>query len=521
MKRFLILFILLPFCSCNDWLNVEPEDSVTFDNYFKNEDELEALYYSILSKMNSVTNGPQPYYWNSIDADEFSNGIKGFRELNVDTYFSKSSALLHTDWSVFYSVIYLANVFIDNEYRIENVSKERIEFWLQQAYFSKAMAYYRIAKIWGDAPIPKNSESTAPEGKKPALEVLQEAIRNAELALALPTHDKLRDSKGNSITSKQYASFGTVNTLLANIYAWMAHLSGEKAHWEKAEEYASVVIEGKAGFYDLEDMDGLVSNVFGKARNSKEAIYWIEHSLLDHDYYNIGNNFLDRMPGHYMLNYPYLTNDPGALAESQTGSYVRITTETVYKMYPEPEDLRLEYYWYNLGEVKYIKDGINRTSPYAYLHKWRDMIHQDNPAFPERPVVAVDCDYVIWRLADLILLRAECRARLDKTDLAKEDLDRIRKRAGLGKYSGSMDKEDLRKEIFLERRRELYGEGDYYFDIVRNGYYNDKEEKYLRGKFLTLTEQDVKNGALYCPVSGGAFGKNTLMTQNIYWQWQQ
>lgn len=510
MKKFLILFILFPFYSCNDWLNVEPEDSVTFDNYFKSEDELETLYYSILSKMNTVANGPQPYYYASIDADELTSATEGFRTLDVDTYTSKANVLLKNDWSTFYSVIYLANVLIDNQYRFENIDKDRAEFWIQQAYFTKAISYFRIAQIWGDAPIAKDSESVEAEAKKPALEVLDEAIKNAELALALPTYDKLTDANGNKITSKQYASYGTVNTLLANIYAWMAHLTGEKEHWEKAEQFASVVIDGKAGFYELENMDGLISNVFGKARGSKESIYWIENSVLDYDYYNFGSNFYDRMPGHFMINYPYRTNDPGELATAQRGKYVRIKNSTVHDIYPDDKDLRLEYFWYNLGEYNY-----------GFINKWRDMVYQDNPSFPTRPVIAVDCDFVVWRLADLILLRAECRARLGQTTLAKDDLDIVRKRAGLEGYSGSMDQEDLRKEIFLERRRELYGEGQFYFDVVRNGYYNDQEAKYLRGKFLTLTEQDVKNGALYSPVSGNAFEKNTLMTQNTYWQWQQ
>ena len=75
----------------------------------------------------------------------------------------------------------------------------------------------------------------------------------------------------------------------------------------------------------------------------------------------------------------------------------------------------------------------------------------------------------------------------------------------------------IRREIFNERRRELFGEGQYYFDIVRNGYYREM----LRGKFKTLTDEEVRNGALYTWVSSDAFEKNTLMTQNRYWLWQK
>ena len=51
MKKILILFLFIPLFSCNDWLNVEPEDSVTFVNYFKSEEELKALHNGIASYM--------------------------------------------------------------------------------------------------------------------------------------------------------------------------------------------------------------------------------------------------------------------------------------------------------------------------------------------------------------------------------------------------------------------------------------------------------------------------------------
>lgn len=66
------------------------------------------------------------------------------------------------------------------------------------------------------------------------------------------------------ITSKQYASLGTVHTLLANIYAWMGGLYGDTEYWKKTEEHASLVIDGKVGFYDLEKtISLLIANTLG------------------------------------------------------------------------------------------------------------------------------------------------------------------------------------------------------------------------------------------------------------------
>lgn len=130
-------------------------------------------------------------------------------------------------------------------------------------------------------------------------------------------------------------------------------------------------------------------------------------------------------------------------------------------------------------------------------------------------VLNVEGNRVIWRLADLKLLRAECRARL-KMPTAVEDLNDVRARAGLDKYTGSTESEALREEIFNERDRELFGEGQRYFDIVRNGYLDR-----LSTAYQTLTPEDIKNGALYLPVNEKAFKNNELMTQNTYWLWRK
>ena len=66
-------------------------------------------------------------------------------------------------------------------------------------------------------------------------------------------------------------------------------------------------------------------------------------------------------------------------------------------------------------------------------------------------------------------------------------------------------KEAPDKKVFFTTR---------YFDIVRNRTFREK----LRGKFKTLSDQDVKDGALFFPISFDAFQNNTKMTQNIYWK---
>lgn len=518
MKKIFILIVLLPLFSCNDWLDISPENSATLLGYFKSEAEVEAWVNSILVEEQSIEAK------SSIDVHGFSGllcsdaGVdkEPFRRLDPSAYINETNS---NNWSQHYNVIYLANMLIDNRKRFENISEERADFWIAQANFAKAYAYFDIARKWGDAPIAVGSESSVALARSPVEKVLAEAIRCAEAALILPPHEELKDSYGAALTSKQYASRGTVHTLLANIYAWMGGLYGGTEFWTKAEEAASEVLEGRDGYYALEDSISLViRNTLGKVRISKETIFAIEINGTDIDRtWNIG--FEERYPGMALLSYPY--HETNAQNIETATNKPKITIKKVDSLYTDKNDRRLKEYWYNLREVKYWKSSVNDSvySDYAFINKWREGIRQTNPSLQEdySGLLAMEGNRVIWRYADLLLLRAECRARLGRTDDAKNDLDLVRVRAGLAKYSGNMGAEQLRKEIFNERDRELFGETYRYYDIVRNGYYRTE----LLGKYRTLTDEEVKKGALYLPVHSSAFIKNPYMEQNNYWLWQQ
>ena len=221
-----------------------------------------------------------------------------------------------------------------------------------------------------------------------------------------------------------------------------------------------------------------------------------------------------------MLGYPVVDSDPANVADDFGGSTkARITVESVNDLFSLAGDIRKEEYWKDLGTVEY---NTGEVSPYAYLYKWREVI-LSNEESTDPMITAINTDKVVWRLADLKLLRAECYARLGQTDKAVADLNDIRERAGVETYNGMMEKEALRKEIFRERERELYGEGWHYFDAVRNGVH--PRDNYYLGRisptYAQLSDADIQNGALYLPVNKEAFTKNLNMTQNTYWLWRQ
>lgn len=322
--------------------------------------------------------------------------------------------------------------------------------------------------------------------------MLQYAAGEAEQALGLPAHDKMTDADGRTITSRQYASRGSVNTLLANIYAWMGGLTQDAKYWEQAEHYASQVIDEFAGDYELENMTDLIGNVFGKNRHSKETIFSIDNDILD-DAHIYDTRFAGELPGQELIDYPYTNVSPQSLSTDKNQEYNRISVKTVKEIYPEENDLRRKEFWYDLGHVSYTVEGEEVTSPYAFIHKWRDYHYQTNSEMLEGQEST--CSHRL-RLCFL----AVGRRRVAACRMPRAAQRRRRKTTSTGfgrgpdwKHTPGVLNRKRCAEIFNERRRELFGEGQYYFDIVRNGYYREM----LRGKFKTLTDEEVRNGALY------------------------
>lgn len=524
MKKILFLILFFPLFSCDDWIDVDSEESVTFRNYFNNEQEIEALYTTILDAEKKVCAYPSLRFfdWSALPCSSGGKNGDPYRNLSAAKMWEITENVL---WGDYYKAIYMANFMHENRFRYKNITDERADFWLAQANFVKGLMYFRLAQDWGEAVIAPKTEDASERSKSPVDSILAEAIKAAEAALILPTHDKLTDSYGNVITSRQYASTGTVHTLLANIYAWMGGLYDNEEYWKKAEAEASIVIDGKAGIYNLLSMKDLVEKTFGKSRDVTEVIFSIEKNSED-DNWNQSGGLEEYYPGFVLVNYPYTTTDPRKIVNDKDEP--KISIDDVLALYPDKNDLRRKEYWYKLGEAIKIdtinaqtnkRDTIDYKPEYAYLNKWRDDVYSTNPEFTEGSktvLIALEGNRIVWRLADLILLRAECRAHLGIPEAVK-DLNRIRQRAGLKDYNGSSQKEDLLKEIFRERERELYGEGQRYYDIVRNGYFREE----LTGNYTTLTDKDVENGALYLRVSDNAFLNNPAMTQNIYWLWHQ
>ena len=127
---------------------------------------------------------------------------------------------------------------------------------------------------------------------------------------------------------------------------------------------------------------------------------------------------------------------------------------------------------------------------------------------------------IVFRYADVLLMRAEALAQLGKTAEAIALVNQVRSRAqgmtsgsvvanypnkygvhyAIGKYNGSYSKEETMKIVKMERRLELAMESERFFDLVRwgdaatviNRFYTTEGEKmnFLSGSLFTANKNE-------------------------------
>lgn len=512
MKHWIYICFLVLLSACDNMLDVEPENSVTFTNYFESEKDMNALTIQLHSFFRTKLHDTDVASYRGLILDELSNtSMNAQRELNFGEVANVKSRL--NSWKFHYDVIYVANVILDNMHRVKDITDARRDFHEGQAYFCKAMAYFDLVRKWGECVIIKNSTEVKVRAKSTVSEVLDYAIECAEEAYKrLPKYEDLKDIAGNPIVQKQYGSKGSTAALLAHAYAWkgsvaeLCELDDDiKLCYEKAIEWSSLLLDdtykAEVGDYRLESTpEEMCVNAFNYPNTSKEVI--LEFQL--DEYATSASTFT---PMKYYLAWPVdLLRKENDI---QTKTQFRLKLGTIAEMY-EAEDKRPDAYFYKFDSLCQAR-GMDW---YAYPYMSREGQYVTNASGTLR-FSYLKTNYCYWRVADIYLLRAECYAKLND-DRAIADLNQVRRRANAAAYPSSRDSKGIQDAIFREREKEMLMEGHRYFDVVRNGlpYINNE----LQGNFSILSLQDVKDGALYMPVSEAAFTLNDLMRQNKFWQ---
>ncbi len=481
-----VIGIALLLTSCKKLVDIdEPIDTVTSAKIFSSDEQanqtLAGMYSQMVSSDGtlSMLNGGATMY-GGMAADELglSNGVlfAEEQEINSNKILVNNTVSESVLWMQTYKTIYTANAILDGEAAstATTLTKvKRIELKASSRFF-RAFSFFYLTNFFGDIPLPLSSDyrKTIRLKRASRAEVYGQIIADLKEAIILfsdPEAAAMSNTKANKVAAQ---------ALLARVYLYMQD-------WDNAENYANQVIANSA--YKLEAL----GHAFDP--DSKETVlqFRINPST------NVGvinemTHFLPLVPLSFLsVSDQEFFLDPNNYPEFETALIPRIAVMEQLVNAFEPDDQR-KITWLNYNPSPIDAPYFGRKTYFAnkYPNSEKDKTN-----------------YVLIRLAELHLIRAEARAMLNKISLAAEDIDLIRNRAGLGKTAAA-NQQSLLNAIAQERRVELFAEwGHRFFDLKRTG-------KAILVLSAVPGKQGIRADDLLFPIPPVEILANSNLTQN-------
>jgi len=480
--KFLILATFaLSFFSCEKFLDLKPtsqgiavenqgSDSVLFKSASEAESALAGVYADFRNEYFELD-----YFVNGdAQSDDAYAGADNPANFQIDDYAIDATNLnVKRDWAYLYSTIGKANTVINNVMAVTDpeLTNERKKEIIGEASFIRAFMYFELVRLWGEVPLQltevksisaSNLDEIYPllfPARAPISEVYSQII--SDLETALPAVKVTRENKN-------YITKGAVNTLLAKVYATI-----EPIDWDKVLKYCNDVISGPYSL--MPEYDQLWDNAL---ENGPESIFEINYEGTP----SSGNWGVSMFRGLDWKKFNIPSNDL-VKAFDDEGDMVRKNASILF--------LDVTGKW---------SDQHWSQTIYPFVNKYRAL---DQPS-PQ--------NYIFYRLADVLLLKAEAINEKGDVAGAAEIVNQIRTRADLGNTPAN-SQTSMRLAIEKERRLELAFEGHRWFDLKRTGRAIEVINAVTNFGNISMSYNLTQNRLIW-PIPQSELDKNSRLTQN-------
>lgn len=477
----------LLFLSCKKLVSISgPIDTLTTEKMFNSEQQAEGAMIGVYHVMihgtvssNIVSVGFSSFsaglatIAGGLSAGEFynSNGpiSPSYYALITNRLTNDNSEVPGNIWSSAYNTVYGANSVIEgiatstSPQLRDSVRKELTG----EAKFVRAFCYFYLTNFFGDLPLALTVDfnQTAGVAKTSQPEIYKQIISDLlDAESTLPSDYSV--GKGKRVRPNKWAA----TAMLAKAYLFLGD------HVSAAAKATDVI--NQAALYQLEP----VNNVF--KTTSREVIWELMQ-----------------------------TEDPASALKNATPEGNVFLPHILYKEIApfnlsddllrvfEPGDQRYVDW---IDSTMNIVNGVSQGKTY-YPAKYKVGFANSVAGAPAEEY------YVVSRLAEQYLIRAEARANGANGGLtgAIDDLNKVRKRAGLELLPVSMDLAAVKKAIAQERQTELFAEwGNRWLDLKRTGTAHD-----------VLSNTSIKQPwegdyQLLYPIPPTEIQRNSRLTQN-------
>lgn len=517
MKKYIYIIMCvalsLIMTSCNDYLEVYPENVEPTDKYWQTKEEVEstlfAAYYNLRDAVETYL----------IPWGELRAGCIYSRKGNVLQQFQIKPTSSIATWAPMYKIINNANLVLANAGKAfandDTYEQGALNSHYCEAYFLRALAYFYIVRNWKNAPLitqpfetDEFSYNVALSTDKELMAQIREDLMNAiKLGAAKTSFDTTWETKGR-------ATLWAIYALMTDVCLWDSDFDG-------AISYANAILNSKdktaPRFLSTPSRTSWFS-MFNPG-NSNESIFELQWSYEKRSNDGYQTNSLPSLFQDGNENYTYLYSAP--MAERFESEIRDIQME----MLEENPDLyvRTQYgSYYNKQCWKYI-GGVQGTTTNRITEGKEDP------------------NFIIYRVADVMLMKAEALVMrsmgtsADDNLQAVEIVNQIRLRTNLMEnmeISETSDAKELLDAILYERIMEFAGEGKAWYDFLRLGHYKDPngninfKKEFLIDNVMEFNTQASAawinsvlsdENAWYLPILDSEIKANELLEQNPYY----
>lgn len=395
------------------------------------------------------------------------------------------NSVLARDWNKYLADVAQANTVICNIDAVPDplLTPAERKQWKAEAKIFRAMVWFDMIRIWGNIPIvtQEGKDITADNIKEvyPLYYPEQTPTQDAYKQIAQDLTEAITDAPVNNPANKTILSKSVAKALLAKVYA-------EKPirDYNKVLQYSNeVVADGFALVADYTDLFGMNSaGTDAKARSTSE-------SILEINYYTGGGNWVTWMFGKDLINPENMFS---------WAKWVTPSRDLITDFLTEKDNVRYaeSIVYYNCTWNNYYP-----AANYPFMYKIRSSVSS---------IIKI-------RLADILLMKAEALANLDKISEAAAVVNQIRKRVKLPELAAtaSVSKESMLNAVLHERRLELAFEGQRWFDLVRYGKVQEVMNSVNSRDSGRLSQRRPFTETSYLmPIPSTALDLNTNLKQN-------
>lgn len=533
--------------SCNDFLSIIPLNEVVLENYWTEEADVNSCVYSCYAQLESTDCLKRMLVWGELRSDNLITGNGSPLDIIQIAEENLLETNGYTNWQPFYQCINRCNTVLHYAPSIHekdpNYTEAELKAHIAEVTAIRSLCYFYLIRTFRDVPyvtepsIDDNVNYRIPATKFD--DVLASIIADLEAV----KDDAVRSYGEDNTDNMTRITRWSIYAMLADMYLWQGNYS-------RCIEYCDKVIDYKKAEYEemLEEQSSPIVELYGEypliseAPNSAlysgtaytqifgqglsfESIF--ELNFLDgdqvnnmvSDFYGVGSNMAGQLSAP-----SYLFSQ---VAEGSNNYFGKTDCRYLENMSGTDAAVYIR---------KYVTQGCSfRTSTTT----------GGSPSVIESTRTTMDCNWIVYRLTDIMLMKAEAEIELagnvvEGSTLTDEQMGHYRtafscisavwKRANNKRVATTdtlvfddyaTSRTAMENLVYDERQRELMFEGKRWYDLVRmsrrdgtNTRMVDKVMPKFKENTAALRIRLSAQDALYYPINKDELRANPYLVQN-------